>query len=346
MDVAESTHESAKEVLVLDSSTFVEEIGLTSRDASAIKHYLYHRGTRLIVPQIVAKECERHLTNRAKGKRESVQHSIDWLSRFCGRVSGWKAPRDAQIEERARMLAQASQLGAVVAPESEVIRERAELRNRAERPPSHRTPEFEDCVIWEHCLELLAGHDVVLVSGDEDFLGHVRRDELHPQLRAEADAVGAGRILTFHRSIQSLLTDLRSEIPSIPNEVVIAFIYDAVAAEIQELEWNSGCRPMAAGEVRQTLLTTDQADVIEVRLEMDDQWESSDGDQVCDFHLRGSCHYSLADDRLSDLTVSSIRLLTTDPDGSVRATKGSYIGISAHAYAGPRPIEPKPEVLA
>ena len=345
VDGLEPTEARAGEVLVLDSCTFIAEIGLTSRGASALKHYLYRRGTQLVALQVVAEECESKLALIAKGKKRKVEEQLDWLARFLGRVSGWQAPSDDAIEKRAKVLAKAEHLGAIAMPETEMVRKRAESRCRAERPPSHRRRGLGDCRIWEQCLDLLADHDVVLVSGDGDFLGHNRRGELHPQLRAEAEGVGAGRILTFHPSMESLLAELRSEIPSIPNEVVIAFVYDAIAADIQELESNSGCRPTAAEDVKKTLLTTDQADVIEIRLEVDDQWESPDGDRVLDFHLRGSCHYSLSAGRLSDLTASSMRLLTTDPDGSVRATKGSYIGVSAHGYLGARPIEPEPDVL-
>ena len=348
MDAARSltsTRENATEVLVLDSSTFVEEIGLTSRDASALKHYLYHRGTRLVVPQVVVEECERHLAARAKGKRESVEQCIGWLSRFCGRVSGWQAPSDAAIEERARVLAKADQLGAVVVPESEVIHERAESRNRAERPPSHLKAEPGDCRVWEHCLDLLADYDVLLVSRDSDFRGRRWPDQLHPQLQTEAAEVGKGRSFTLHLSMESLLSELKSEIPAIPNDVVYAFVYAAISEEKRELESNSGCRPKKNGAVKQTLLTTDQLDIIEVRLELDDQWESIDGSNVCDFLLRGSCHYRLSDHQLSDLSASSVTLLITESDGSVRAVKGSYVSAAATLYAGARPVEPEHTTL-
>ena len=346
MDAAGSTHESAKEVLVLDSSTFVEEIGLTSRDASALKHYLYHRGTRLVVPQVVAEECERNLAARARGKKERVERSIGWLSRFCGRVSGWTAPSDAAIEERARVLSQADQLGAVVVPDSEVIRERAESRNQAERPPSHRNAEPGDCIIWEHCLDLLEDYDVLFVSRDNDFRGHRQPDHLHPQLRAEAAEIGNGRSLTLHLGMESLLSELKSEIPPMPQNVVYTFVYAAISAEKRELESNSGCRSKESGAIKQTLLTTDQPDILEVRLEVNDQWESIDGSNVCDFLLRGSCHYSLSDHQLSDLIVSEVKLLITQPDGSVRAAKGSYVNAGAAAlHAGTPPVEPEPTIL-
>ena len=344
MDPTERTAVRAQECLVLDSSTFIEEAGLTSKGASALKHYLYHRGTQLVVPEVVSVECERNLATIAKGKKRKIEEHLEWLGRFCGRVSGWQAPSDHAIEKRAKVLANANHLGAIVLPETETVRARAELRNRAERPPSHRRPGLSDCKVWEQCLDLLVEHDVVFVSGDEDFCGHDRQ-ELHPQLQAETDELGKGRNLTFHSNMESLLAELRSEKPSIPKDAVLTFVYEAIAADIQELELNSGCRPKATGDVKQTLLTTDQADVIEVRLEVNDPWESPDGTHGCDFRLRGSCHYQLADQRLCDLTVSSVNLLTNQSDGSVRAVKGSYTNLEAHFYAGAQPIEPAAEIL-
>ena len=72
--------------------------------------------------------------------------------------------------------------------------------------------------------------------------------------------------MTFHPNIESLLSELKSEIPPIPDDKVVTFIYNTIGGVVQELESNSGCRPKAAGAVKQTRLTTDQADVIEIRL--------------------------------------------------------------------------------
>ena len=70
---------TASEVLVFDSSTFIREAGLTSQGATALRHYLYDRGTQLIVPQVVAEECERNLSKRAGKYVESVHDALDWL---------------------------------------------------------------------------------------------------------------------------------------------------------------------------------------------------------------------------------------------------------------------------
>ena len=145
--------------------------------------------------------------------------------------------------------------------------------------------------------------------------------------------------------MESLLEELRSEIQPIPDDVVFAFVYESIASVVEELESNSGCTPTRVGEVKQTLLTTDEADIIEVRLEIKDRWLSADKANTLPFHLSGSCHYRLADETLCDLTASNVRLSIRQPDGSVRAVKGSYVSVSAHMYAGAPPIRPEPEEL-
>ena len=336
---------TAKEVLVLDSSTFIEEAGMTSRGASALKHYLAHRKTQLVVPEVVAEECERKLAKIAAGKTESIHRSLAWLARFCGRVNGWDAPTDDTLNEHAKALASGLHLGGIVLKEPDAASTLAKQRNSDQRPPSHHKPSLADCRIWETCLSLLAEHDVIFVARDKDFRGHGNTQDLHPQLRSEAEAVASHHRLNFHTNIESLLPEFRSQFPSISPKVVFAFIYDALAADIQELQTNSGGKPTATGDVTQTLFTTDQGNVIEVRLRVEDRWEDPHGAKVGDFRLSGSCHYDLTENRLYDLKVSNVKVLMTDPDGSTRAAKGSYINLSAHFYAGTRPVEPDTERL-
>ena len=73
MHAGEPMGVTANEVLVLDSSTFVREIGLTSKGGSALKHYLYLRGIQLVVPEVVAEECEQHPDQTRGGKEKDSQ---------------------------------------------------------------------------------------------------------------------------------------------------------------------------------------------------------------------------------------------------------------------------------
>ena len=137
MDIDRPTKVIADEVLVLDSSTFINEVGLTKKGASALKHYLFHRGTQLVIPEVVAKECERKLAARAKGMKQRIEGHLTWLARFCGRVNGWTGPSDDDLDERAKAVAEGQHLGATVLPETDTLLARAKARNQDQRPPSH-----------------------------------------------------------------------------------------------------------------------------------------------------------------------------------------------------------------
>ena len=333
-------HIDAQEVLILDSSTFITEIGLMSQKASALKHYLYCRGTPLVIPQAAAEEYERNLVKSARGKIKQIQKELRWLAQFGDGIAGWSAPGDDVIESRAKVLATGDSLGAVFLAETDDIRERAQRRNLAERPPAHKKDGIGDCRIWEQCLELLSDHDVVFVAADQDFQSRREGNLLHPQLCEEAKRAGAaGRSLTFHSEMESLLGELKSEILPIPDDAIFEFVYDASSETIQELQSNSECRPTATGRIKQTRWATEVPDVIEIRLEVEDKWESPDGATSQPFELSGSCCYHLGDERLADLRTNVVRLRMAEPDGSVRSVKGSLVSVSAEPiYLGTPPI--------
>ena len=344
--MSENQRIDAREVLVLDSSTFIKEVRLTVSTASALKHYLCHRCTQLVVPKAVAEECERHLTRIAGDRVSGIEKNLVWLGHFFGRVNGWTAPSENTIKERTKMLARADHLGAIVLPETVASRDRAESRNHLQRPPAHQGSGLNDCRIWEQCLELLSQHDVVLVAQDKDFRGHGDASGLHPQLRAEAESVGAGQRLTFHSELDPLLSELKREIPSVAKERVHAFVYSGAAADIEELKANSGYEPVRLGDVALTFLTTDQADIVEVRIAMDETWRHPGNGKIADFRVGAWCHYGLTDHRLQNLNIGNLRLMLTQPDGSTRAVRGSYVNVNAGTiYAGAAPMQPDPEIL-
>ena len=183
--------------LVLDSSTLLNEVGLTSKRASALKYYLFLREIGLVVLEIVAQECRDKLAKRAKGMRDRAQDQMRMLANFMGRVNGWTAPSDEAIEQRSIELSIAKHLRASVWPTSPESNRRAMERLRYERPPSHRNKKLNDCIIWEHCLDILRTKDVIFVSEDTDFR-NIGKDSIHSDLLREAESVPNRSFRFFH----------------------------------------------------------------------------------------------------------------------------------------------------
>ena len=141
--------------------------------------------------------------------------------------------------------------------------------------------------------------------------------------------------------MESLLRELKSEIPPIPDAAIFEFVYEANRETVQELQSNSECRPTATGSIVQTRLATEARDVIEVRLKVEDRWESTGAATSLRFELSGSCRFHLGNQRLTDLRTDVVHLLMTEPDGLVRAVKGSRVNLRAHGHIGTPPIPPK-----
>lgn len=334
---------TANKVLVLDSCTFTAEIGLTSDKASALKHYLYARGTQLAVPEVVVQECERHLQTRAAGKVESVRKSLDWLSHFLGSVRGWTPPEQEVLLKKTEALSRGEAFQAVILQPTPELQQRADARHRLELPPSHRKRSPNDCLIWEHCMDLLEDHDVILVSSNtRDFCGHQRPDELHPHLKRETE--NSCRRLTFYTDVPSLLSELSADIEPPTDREILDFLYEEAAAEdITKLKENSGCQPTFVGEVHHECFTTDQNNVIELRVRLNDIWESDDGRTRRELSYSGRWLYRLSDRQLFEPRNDSLQLTETLPNGTRRAVDGSYVNIRFDTiYVGQAPIEAKP----
>ena len=337
----------AKKVLVLDSSTFISEVGLMSEDATALKHYLFNQKTKLVVPQVVIEEYERNLKNRAEGKVQSVLDNLEWLSLFFGSVNGWTRPKDDEIKARVKVLASGEAFGADVLNESPALLQRAKERVNTELPPSHRKDSLPDCRLWEQCLELLRKYDVIFVSEDQDFRGHKKPTQLHPKLKAEAEGVQGGGCLTFHGDMNSLLKVLqRDEIPRLDAKKVFPFIYKSVANKVSEIQEIFGCQPEMSGTVEQKFFSTSQYDVVEVRLTVESLWRNDENDDTYKFNLSGSCQYHLADNELCNLSISRIGLNKLLPNGNLEAVLNrTYADASPTYLGGVEPIKRGPVFL-
>ncbi len=331
----------AKKVLVLDTSTFISEVGLMSKVATALKYYLFHQDTILIVPQVVTEECERNLKKRVEGKVESVLANLEWLSVFFGSVNGWTPPKDDKIKARVKALASGEAFDAVVLNESTALLQRAKERANTELPPSHKKDSLPDCRLWEQCLELLRKHDVIFVSEDQDFCGHKKPMQLHPKLKAEAECVQGSGCLTFHASMNSLLKVLqRDEIPRLDAKKVFPFIYKSVANKVSEIQEKYGCKPEMSGTLEQKFFSTSQYDVVEVRLTVKDCWRNDENDDTFEFNLSGSCQYHLTDGELCNLSMSTIGVNKLLPTGKLEMVLNIAF-MKASAYGGgPGPIKP------
>ena len=123
--------------------------------------------------------------------------------------------------------------------------------------------------------------------------------------------------------------------------------HDSVSETIEELQSNSKCQPKMTGKITQTWLATEDSDIIEVRLEVKERWESLDGMTSGSFELSGSCRYHLQEERLDNLWADLVQLHITEPDGSVTLVDGGLriIRMGGGGYSAAPVYPPDPIIL-
>ena len=84
------------------------------------------------------------------------------------------------------------------------------MRLLRKTPPSAKTEQFRDGVIWAHCLELLAEGDVYLVSEDKDFFDQKDHTKgLAPELAEEMRERSEIHEVKLNRNLAQLMDDIR-----------------------------------------------------------------------------------------------------------------------------------------
>ena len=106
----------ADEVLVLDSSSFIWEIGLMPKGGSALKHYLLRRGTQLVVPQAAAEEYERNLAKVANERALRAQTEMRWLASYFRHLPNGRLPSALLLKIGPGRLSRATMLGRSFCP--------------------------------------------------------------------------------------------------------------------------------------------------------------------------------------------------------------------------------------
>jgi hypothetical protein len=91
-------------------------------------------------------------------------------------------------------------------------------------PPSDKTQEFKDGVIWSHCVDLLAEADVYLITGDNAFYSgrDYSRGLAEKNLRAEVAAYS--HELRLIPDLTGLLESIRRDVQIDKQKVVNAFL--------------------------------------------------------------------------------------------------------------------------
>lgn len=211
-------------IVVIDSNVWLSTLGLRSNLGAAVLFYISQRGWTVAVPEVVHLEVEANLRALLSSAVDSVQTHHRKLLAVFGKLKEIVLPTEVDIERVISGVFAIDQVELRRVPFTSESAKDSFLRTVDKRPPSHRSQQFKDGVIWADCLALLDEDHVILVTSDKAFFeGDDLKRGLTKDLRSEVALKPHN--LTLLSELSELLDEVR-----VPVEVEPAMLLSALRA--------------------------------------------------------------------------------------------------------------------
>ena len=198
-------------IVVFDTNIWKSSLYLQSPAAAATRLFLRQKGARVGLPEVVRLELERHLKKDVRVLIETTRSNHERLLRMFGTLRELVLPTDNHVEELSARIYEALGVELVDIPFSLESARDSFLRTVDKTPPSDRTQQFKDGVLWADCVALLQAHEVWLVTDDHAFYeDHTPEKGIVQALAAEV--ANASHRLSLVSSLGGLLRDFRVEL--------------------------------------------------------------------------------------------------------------------------------------
>jgi len=209
-------------LVVIDSNIWLSSLALRSNLSAAVLFYVSQRGWTVVVPEVVHLEVEANLRAQLAGAVDSVQTSHRKLLAVFGKLKEVVLPTQSEIEHVVSKVFAIDQVGLRHVPFTLASARDSFLRAVDKRPPSHRSQQFKDGVIWADCLALLDEDNVILVTSDKAFF---EGDDLKRGLSKELQSETASKPHTLRLlcELTELLDEVRVPVGIEPSMLLAAF---------------------------------------------------------------------------------------------------------------------------
>jgi predicted nucleic acid-binding protein len=224
--------------VVFDTNVWLAELGLRSGAAAATKFYLRQTGATVVIPEVIRLEAEHHLARRLTDFAEEIRANHRQLLTAFGTLREVVLPTADDIRQKVAEVFDSLDVTKRDVPFGLESARSSLLKTITKLPPSDKTQEFKDGVIWADCLALAREDDVVLVTIDKAFYKDRTYEKgLADNLRSElARLAHSVHVL---QSLPDLLGSIRRPI-ELDTERLLAACINAEPASIQKTLDNNG----------------------------------------------------------------------------------------------------------
>lgn len=198
-------------IIVLDSNIWLSELGLRSPLGAVTRLYIRQNNARLGLPEVVRLEVERNFRNRIKEFIDRIRDNHRQLLTAFGSLKEVVLPDEKAVKDKIASIFGSLDVEIFDIPLSLSSARSSFFKTIDKTPPSDRTQEFKDGVLWADCAVLLESDDVYLVTADKAF--YHDRDLTKGLARNLVDELSAAtHKLTLLPSLSELVAGLRIQL--------------------------------------------------------------------------------------------------------------------------------------
>ena len=324
---------SSSMFILFDSNVWISQLGLQSQNGAAVRHFARRQGATVAIPEVVRLEVEEHLTSHLIDLRHKILEGHRQLLPVMRTLQTLELPTEESIRQAVTNIIPDFDIPIRQIPFSEGAARLSLMKLLQKMPPSKKSEQFRDGVIWAHCLELLDEGDVYLVSDDKDFYEQrVYEKGLSHELIEEMKNQSETRQVKLIPKLTELLEEIRIPI-DVGIDRIVKFVQTKADENLIEILSSNGFELCGGIEGRVECFATENAKKV---------WLKFSGTHPCqdvtgkgrrhgDLKLDGSGFLDPTTDELYELNLTRIRLDYPDwEDGG--PTRG-IISISAHLNA-------------
>ena len=210
-------------IVVFDSNIWIKHLYLRAPAGAATRFFIKEKKARVALPEVVRLEVEHHLRDDLREYISKIKDNHKRLLAIFGTLKQIVLPCEHDVEQKVSEAFASLGVNIIEVPFCLESARDSFLRTVTKKPPSHRTQQFKDGVLWADCVSLLKNDDVVLVTEDKDFYqGNDYSKGLADTLHREIASFD--RNLTLFARLPQLLEEIQCDVTIDHDGLAAAFL--------------------------------------------------------------------------------------------------------------------------
>lgn len=302
-------------IIVFDTNIWLQNLYLQAPAGAAARFFILKNNAQVALPEVIRLEVEHHLRNDMRSFSDRIKDNHKRLLALFGKLKELVLPTDSEINEKVSQAFTVLGLKFIEVPFSFESARDSFLRTIRKLPPSEKSQQFKDGVLWADCLSLLQRGDVVLVTEDKAFYeGNEHSNGISRILENECKAFS--HRLTLLPRLIDLLEEIRTDV-ALDHDALTSAFFTKVGPDIEGLLQRLGFQLGKRLRLSSELFVTEKPQRLFLEFSIEFQVIDVSGEGRGDGLLktRGDGLYNAAEGKFINLDELGTELHFQDRDG-------------------------------